>query len=226
VDAEALVHESRALSEAREPAGLPAGEVPVVLGPDAVASVLDRLRPQLCEGGGLEARRGSRVAASCVNLSESPRFSATLPRSYDAMGAPRHPIPLIQDGVAHRVVSRDTGHAVAAGSPAARPDHLVLVGGGAADEAELMAPIARGVYLPTLDIGFEILDGRRARPLVPFRARVDALRVLATTQALSARQRTIAVGTRRGRSARRSAPPCARRAGSSGRGPRERGPRL
>jgi len=148
----------------------------------------------LAEGGELDVRRGTRVAASCVNLSESPRFASTLPRSYDVTGTPRQPVPLIQDGVAHRVVGPATGHLAIPGDGVARADHLVLVGGGAADESELMAPIERGVYLPTLQAGFAIESGRRGRPLPPFRATVDALGVLAATQALAARQRTIAVG--------------------------------
>jgi len=194
VGAEALIAEVADLAAVGELAGVPAGELPVVLGPDAVAAILDRLRPELVSGGVLDARRGTRVVASCVNLSDSPRFATTLPRSYDVMGAPRQPVPLIQDGVAHRVVSLDTGHAVAPGDATALPEHLVLVGGGAADVEELMAPIERGLYLPTLEGGFEIVAGRRERPLAPARARVDALRVLATTQALGRHQRAIASG--------------------------------
>ena len=167
----------------------PEGELPVVLGPDAVAAVLDRLRPALGSGGGLAA--GTRVTASCINLSDSPRFGATLPRSYDVHGVPRQPVPLIQDGVAHRLVSPATGHAIRPGEPAAEPRNLVLVGGGAADEDELMAPVQRGIYLPTLARAFAIAGGRRGRPLAFGGLDVDPLAVLASTQALSARQRTI-----------------------------------
>lgn len=192
VDSAALAAESAALTPVGEPVSVPAGELPFVLGPDAVAEVLDLLRPQLAEGGSLDSRLGTRLVASCVNLSDSPRFTATLPRSYDVMGVPRQPVPLIQDGVAHRLVSPETGHAVTPGTVTALPEHLVLVGGGAGGVDDLLAPIERGIYLPTLQAGFEIVDGRRGRPLAPARARVDPLRVLATTQALSARQRTIA----------------------------------
>lgn len=192
IDAEALIAEAGSLAVTGEPASVPPGELPVVLGPDAVAAVLDLLRPELVPGSRLDASRGTRVVASCVNLSDSPRFAATLPRSYDVMGTPRQPVPLIQDGVAHRVVSLETGHATQPGGDRALPEHLVLVGGGAAAVEELMAPIERGLYLPTLELGFEIMDGRRGRRLAPARARVDALRVLATTQALTAGHRTIA----------------------------------
>src|SRR5204863_445025 len=52
----------------------------------------------------LSDRLGKRVAAPGVNLSDSPRFHATLPRAFDAEGVPKTPLPLIQDGIAHRVV--------------------------------------------------------------------------------------------------------------------------
>ena len=78
---------------------------------------------------------------------------------------PKAPLPLIQDGVAARAScttraraaragggARSTGHALApgrlAGGPA--PTNLVLAGGGAADEAELAAPIERGLYVTRL----------------------------------------------------------------------------
>lgn len=100
-------------------------------------------------------------------------------------------MPLIQDGVAHRTVSLATGHAVRAGSAEARPDHLVLVGGGAATVEELLAPIDLGLYLPSLGRGFLVCDGRRAEPLAPVAWAIDPVAVLAGTQALTARQRTI-----------------------------------
>ena len=167
----------------------PQGELPVVLGPDALAAVLDALRPLLGQAGALAS--GTRVVAPCINLSDSPRFGGTLPRSYDVHGVPRQPVPLIQDGVAHRLVSPATGHAIRPGEPAAEPRNLVLVGGGAADEEELMAPIERGVYLPTGSRAFEIAAGRRGRPLAIRTLEIDPVAVLASTQALSARQRTI-----------------------------------
>lgn len=194
IDAEALRAEAAVLGVGG-PAATPPGEpLPAVLGPDAVAEVLERLKPDLAAGGALAARLGTRVAASAISLSDSPRFASTLPRSFDAAGTPRQPTPLIQDGVAHRLVTAASGHAVEAGRPGARPDHLVLVGGGAASVDELLAPIERGVYLPTLASGFLIRDGRRAEPIAPTAVAIDPLAVLAGTQALTSRQRTIPVG--------------------------------
>src|SRR5204863_4424387 len=114
--------------------------------------------------GALAGRLGSMVASPGINLADSPRLAATLPRSFDAEGVPKAPLPLIQDGVAHRIVhdtrsaaqagggARSTGHALEPGGaidgPA--PTNLVLIGGGAADAAELAAPIERGLYVTRL----------------------------------------------------------------------------
>jgi predicted Zn-dependent protease len=89
---------------------------------------------------------------------------STLPRAFDAEGVPKRPIPLIQDGVAQRVVhdtrsaalagrgARSTGHALAPGGALGGPEptNLVLVGGGARDVHELAQPIERGLYVTRL----------------------------------------------------------------------------
>jgi PmbA protein len=111
----------------------------------------------------LEGRLGTRVAAPAINLSDSPRHPRTLPRSYDAEGVPKAPLPLIQDGVAHRLVhdtrsaallgdgAQSTGNATQPGGGyGAAPTNLVLIGGGASDAAELARPIERGVYVTRL----------------------------------------------------------------------------
>jgi predicted Zn-dependent protease len=146
-----------------------------------------------------------------------------LPRAFDAEGTPKAPIPLIQDGVAHRVVhdvrsatraggdTRSTGHALAPGGApiGPLPTHLVLAGGGAADEAELIAPIERGIYVTRLwylnvinpkqtqltgttrDGTFLIEDGRISHPLRDVRFTDSVLRILEATEALTARQRLV-----------------------------------
>jgi PmbA protein len=114
--------------------------------------------------GALAGRLGTRVAAPAINLSDAPRFRGTLPRAFDAEGVPKAPLPLLQDGVAHRVVhdtrsaaiagagARSTGHALAPGGSAwgPAPTNLVLIGGGAASIDELAAPIERGLYVTRL----------------------------------------------------------------------------
>ena len=74
-----------------EGAPLPAdpGDYPVVLGPVAVAQVLEALKPGLAgRDAALAARRGERVVAPAINLSDSARFPGTLPRALDAEGMP------------------------------------------------------------------------------------------------------------------------------------------
>jgi len=85
----------------------------------------------------------------------------------------------------------------------------VLVGGGAADERELMAPIERGIYVTrawyvrtvhqhqmlltgmTRDGTFLIEDGQIAAPLCDVRFTDSILRILASTQELTAGQRLV-----------------------------------
>jgi predicted Zn-dependent protease len=185
------------------------GEYPVVLGAWAVAEVLRRAA--LAFGGPqspLAGRLGSQVAAPAVNLSESPRFAATLPRSYDAHGVPRQPLPLIQDGVAHRFAGPDTGHAQAPGGVGGFfPEHLVLVGGGAADISELAAPVELGLFIPALSLhgawvlgrpgsalaeGVRVIrDGRPAEPAPNLSVLFEPLELLTRVEALTGRQRTI-----------------------------------
>lgn len=147
------------------------GDYPVVLERHAVAELLSWLGHTAFNGLAVAERRsflcgrlGTRMVAPCIALSDSPRFPGTLPRAFDAEGVPKVPLPLIQDGVAHRVVhdtrsaalagggAGSTGHALApgGGSSGPAPTNLVLVGGGSADEAELCRPIERGVYVTRL----------------------------------------------------------------------------
>lgn len=181
------------------------GDSAVVLGPVAVAQVLEALKPELAGNEGLiAARRGTRIVAPAINLSDSPRFPGTLPRSYDAEGVPREPVVLIQDGVAHRAVSdtasgNSTGHATRPGHAAPWPDHLVLVGGGAADVAELAGPISIGLFIPAflhtergllLD-GAQLIEGGELTWAVTGLADFDPVTVLASTEALTASQQLV-----------------------------------
>lgn len=209
LDAAGLAAEAEQLLRPGDAVHVEPGEYSVVLGPWAVAEVLRRAA--LSFGGPaspLSDRLGTRVAASAVNLSESPRFAATLPRSYDAEGSPRQPVPLIQDGVAHRLAGPGTGHAQAAGGVGgAFPEQLVLVGGGAADLAELAAPVDHGLLIPALSLHGGWMAGRRgsamaegvrvirggepAEPAPNLTVMFEPLELLACVQALTARQRTI-----------------------------------
>ena len=232
LDAGALGEEAEALLGGGEPAAVDPGEHAVVLGPWAMAEVVRRAG--LAFGGPrslLAERIGSRVAAPAINLSDSPRFAATLPRSYDAEGAPRQPLPLVQDGVAHRVVEAGTGHALGPGGVGGTvPDHLVLVGGGAADISELAAPVEHGLFIPVLSLhggwvvghrgsamaeGVRVIrEGEPAEPAANFTVLFEPFELLARVQALTSRQRTIPQPLlRSARTASATVAPAARAAG-------------
>ena len=145
----------------------------------------------------------------------------TLPRSFDAEGVPKRPLPLIQDGVAHAVVhdlrsaaragAASTGHGLSPGGAAGGPGprNLVLAGGGAASVEALCAPIERGLYVTRLwyvntvearhtvltgmtrDGTFLIEDGRIGRPLRDVRFTDSALGILDATEELTAAQRLV-----------------------------------
>jgi predicted Zn-dependent protease len=237
LDAPALAERAAAkLRVGGEQAELTPGRYPVVLEPHAVGELLELLGSSALNGlahvegrGALDGRLGRQVAASAVNLADSPRNPHTLPRGFDAEGTAKGPVPLIQDGVALRVVhdrrsaalagTESTGHALAPGGdphgPA--PTNLVLAGGGAADVAELCEPIERGIYVTRLwytnvvrpketlvtgvtrDGTFLIEDGVVARPLRELRLSDSILGMLARVQALTAEQKLTSAGEFYGR---------------------------
>jgi PmbA protein len=208
----------------------------VVLEASAVGTLLEMLGVAAFNGlahaegrGALSGRLGHLVASPAVNLSDSPRFRGTLQRGMDAEGTCKTPIPLIQDGVAHRVVhdlrsaalagELSTGHALPRGgdheSPA--PTNLVLIGGGAEDEDELCATIERGVYVTRLwyanlvrpkeslvtavtrDGTFLIEDGKITRPAHDLRLTDSVLGILARTAAIGCHQELVSEGEFYGR---------------------------
>ena len=220
IDVGALMADALAHLELEATTGEGLGAQPrAVLAPAAVGGVLGALRSafgvDLALGGGaLAGRAGTRVAAPAVNLSDSSRYPGTLPRSFDAEGVPRRPVPLIQDGVAHRAVhdtataaragEQSTGHATQAAIPAAMPEHLVLVGGGAASLEELCAPVGDGVLIDHLyrseppdrwlaEGVRRIRDGRVTGTLNNVTVEVDALGVLAAVEALTSAQQLVAL---------------------------------
>jgi PmbA protein len=239
IDAGALAEDAarKALANS-EPAKLPPGAYTVVFEAHAVGWLCDLLAGCAFNGlahaegrGALDGRLGQSVAAPAINLADSPGHPRTLPRSFDAEGTRKSPIPLIQDGaaqgVAHDIRSAalsgdgatSTGHALSPGGDAAgpHPTNLVLAGGGAADEAELCAPVERGVYVTRLwyanvvrpketlitavtrDGTFLIEDGRITRPLRDLRLTDSVLEILSRTQALGRDQQLTSDGEFYGR---------------------------
>jgi PmbA protein len=228
IDADAIARAAAAKVPRGEPAELGPGEYPVVLEPDAVGEMLTYLSWLAFDGlahaegrGALDGKLGTRVAAAAINLADSPRYPSTLPHAFDAEGIPKKPLPLIQDGVAMNVAydlrsaklagAQTTGHAIEpGGSPhGAIPTNLVLAGGGAADSAELAAPIERGLYVTrvwyvnpvhakqtlitgtTRDGTYLIEDGQITRPVRDVRFTDSILRLLESTEALTGAQRFV-----------------------------------
>ena len=228
IDADAIATEAAGRVPREEPAELGPGEYPVVLEHDAVGELLTYLSWLAFDGlahaegrGALDGKLGTRVAAPAINLADSPRFAATLPRAFDQEGVPKAPLPLIQDGVAHAVTydlrsaklagAETTGHAIQpGGSPrGAIPTNLVLAGGGATDSAELAAPIERGLYVTrvwyvnpvqpkktlltgmTRDGTYLIEDGKISSPVRDVRFTDSVLRILEATEALTSAQRFV-----------------------------------
>jgi PmbA protein len=237
VHAERLAERAAAKAAAAgEPAELPPGEYAVVMEPHATGWLLDLLGETALNGlahaegrGALSGRLGHAVAAPAINLADSPRAASTLPRTFDAEGVSKAPMPLIQDGVARAVVhdlhsaalagAETTGHAaVPGGHPQGpRPVNLVLAGGGAADLDELCAPVERGIYVTRLwyanvvrpmetlitavtrDGTFLIEDGRVTRPLRDLRLTDSVLRILSRASDMTAGQELTSDGEFYGR---------------------------
>jgi predicted Zn-dependent protease len=214
------------------------GSYPVVLEPEAVGLLLEFLGDLAFNGlghaegrGALSERMGTCVAAPAIDLADSTRVPDTLPRAFDFEGVPKAPIALIQNGVAAGVVhdrrsaavagggASSTGHATApGGSPhGPSPTNLVLAGGGAADVAELLSTVERGIYVTRLwyvntvreketlltgmtrDGTFLIEDGQITQPLHDVRFTDSVLRLLGATEELTSTQRLVSEGEFYGR---------------------------
>ena len=219
-----------------EPVDLGPGEYTVVFEPQAVGWLLDLLGETAFNGlahaegrSALSGRLRETVAAPAINLADSPTSARTLPRSFDAEGTRKAPVPLIQDGVAYGVAhdvrsaalagAVSTGHALApGGSPSGpHPTNLVMAGGGAADEGELCAAVERGIYVTRLwyanvvrpketlitavtrDGTFLIEDGKVSRPLRDLRLTDSVLGILTRAEALTRDQKLTSDGEFYGR---------------------------
>ena len=210
---------------AGEPAELPPGEYPVVFEPQAVGWLCDLLgglrvqRPGARRGPRRARRAGSasRSPRPAINLADSPGSPADAARARSTPRA-RAKAPIAADPGRRRARAWRTTSAAprsparATHRPRARPGrrlgsgphptNLVLAGGGAADEAELCAPVERGVYVTRLwyanvvrpketlitavtrDGTFLIEDGQVTRPLRDLRLTDSVLGILSRTQAL------------------------------------------
>lgn len=211
-----------------EPRDVAPGEYEVVLAPDAVGTLLEFLGWVAFNGlahgegrGALVDRLGTQVAAPTIEIVDDPFAAHTLPRAFDAEGTPKQRVALIGGGVANAVVhdittaalagAASTGHALApGGSPyGPMPTNLVLAGGEAADETELIAQVRRGLYVTRLwyvnvvhersalltgmtrDGTFWIEDGAITGPARDVRFTDSPLRLLSAARGLTRAQRLV-----------------------------------
>jgi len=211
-----------------EPREIAPGEYTVVLAPDALGTMLEYFSFIAFNGlahvegrGALVDRLGTQVAAPSISILDDPRNPRTLPRAFDAEAVPKAPLALIEDGIA-RAVAHDTasgalagavstGHALSPGGSTfgALPTNLVLRGGTAASEEELISQVDRGLYVTRLwyvnivhersalltgmtrDGTFWIEDGAIAGPARDVRFTDSPLRILSATRALTASQQLV-----------------------------------
>ncbi|WP_022929178.1 metallopeptidase TldD-related protein [Patulibacter americanus] len=141
------------------------GEQTIVLAPEAVAAILEVAAVLVFDGfaaadGRTRAagRLGSRLGSLPLALSDDPDHTATLPRSFDASGAPKAALELVADGVLRSLVhdgrsEASTGHATAPGGGPLGPraTNLVLAGGDAADVEALVAGVDVGLLITSIE---------------------------------------------------------------------------
>ena len=238
IDAAALAREAAGKVGPAALAELGPGTYPVVLEPAAVGALLEFLGWLAFNGlahaegrSALSGRLDTAVAAPAIDLADDPAAAGTLPRGFDFEGVRKAPLTLIEGGVARAVVHdrrsaalmghdvRSTGHATrpAGASDGPSPSNLVLAGGDAADVAELLAPIERGIYVTRLwyvnavreketlltgmtrDGTFLVEDGAITRPLRDVRFTDSVLRLLGATEALTTARQLASEGDFYGR---------------------------
>jgi predicted Zn-dependent protease len=196
----------RAATKARaasDPTDLDPGRYEVVLEPDCVANILSFLLVHGFNGKAVEEGRsfasvGAAQFDGAVTLRDDVSDPGMLGIPFDIEGTPKHPLDLVRDGVtrgvlhtrrtAHAAGGESTGHAVEGGSAwGALGANLVLSGGAAAADDELVAGVERGVlvtdfwYTRILDPRTQVVtgltrngvwlieDGRIARPITNLR---------------------------------------------------------
>jgi predicted Zn-dependent protease len=222
VDVDDAVAELRALLGEGEAAGPFAPHVPpgraaavadedlgrLVLGPEAVAVVLEALRPAF----GVDAALGGPApnpVAGTVTLTDDAAHPGTLRRAYDAEGVARARVTLIDRGTAvghvhdaasaHRAGAASTGHATRPLTLAPLPENLLLDPGAAPNVQALVEEVAHGLFVPALTPGREtagaarIVRGRLTAAVSPTRLELDPVAILAAADELTAARRLVAL---------------------------------
>ncbi|MCC6215682.1 MAG: TldD/PmbA family protein [Polyangiaceae bacterium] len=186
VDALGLAAETeRAIRDARagrDPGGIEAGEHDVVLAPDAVAELIEWLAMiafgarEIAQGtSALAGRLGEAISGERLDVRDEPLGALSLAGPFDREGTTRAAVTLLERGVARgaltdrlwgsRVGSPSTGsaHPPSAFEPGGiGPTALVVAGGEAESEAELIRQAGHGLYVRRLHYVNGMLEPRRA----------------------------------------------------------------
>jgi len=147
-----------------EPGALDPGSYTVVLGPEAVADVLDFLayvafsaKAVVEERSFMSGRAGDRVMSELVSIADDALATHAMGTTFDYEGQPRHRVPLVERGVvglpvtdsywAAKLGRKNTGHALPApNSYGPMPLNIELAAGDATLD-ELIGSVTRGVYV-------------------------------------------------------------------------------
>lgn len=168
VDAAAVAAEAvEAASLGREPGEVKPGEIDVVLSPQAVASLLTfaghvgfGAREVALGQSFMAGRIGDSALSDQISISDDPGHPDHRGWLFDGEGTRTHRTPLVEGGRlldpvtdarwAQRMGVKDSGHSLPQPSAAGpKPRHLVLRGGDAST-AELVARIGDGLYVRQL----------------------------------------------------------------------------
>jgi PmbA protein len=147
-----------------DPVELEAGEYPVVLGPEAVGTIVDFLSytgfsaKALVEGRSfMSGHVNEGVVSELVTIVDDAQHDDAMGLTFDYEGFPRRRVPIIENGIARRPVTDsywasrtewgNSGHALPApNSYGPLPLNLAMEPGGATLE-ELIGSVERGVYV-------------------------------------------------------------------------------
>ena len=166
----------------KDPGALPAGKYDTVLGPLAVAELIEWLSMiglgarELEQGlSPLSGRLGERISGESLTVFEDPLSDFAFVAPFDREGVARGQVPLIRNGVAQGVVHdrttarraeiHSTGSAAPPGGYGAggpTPSSLVVQGGSASGVEDLIAGVERGIYVRRLHYVNGFLEPRRA----------------------------------------------------------------
>lgn len=213
----------------RHAIALEPGAYTVVLAPEAVSDLLDFMgflgfgAKPFAEGGSfLVGRVGEQIVDERISIADDAGAPATIGIPFDFEGAPRHRVPLIENGVARGPVTDsyyaaklglpNTGHALPAPNAYGPMPLNLNLAPGDMTEAAMIASVERGVYVTrfhyvnvedpmklvltgmTRDGTFLIENGELGRPVKNLRFTQNVLHALSNVRGIGAEQVLIGPG--------------------------------